>query len=100
MGGGQFNFGVVAAALVVAVSGVSPAIADERRQQLESLGQQYAGVELNSAQKQIKRRMVVWYEHNCRISRSKRINTGLSHMEDAHERRASEARTRNYAAGA
>jgi hypothetical protein len=74
MGGSQFNFGVVAAALVVAVSGVSPAIADERCQQLESLAQQYAGVELNSAQKKIKRHMVVWYEHNCRISRSAEAN--------------------------
>ena len=67
---GQYIFGIVAAALIFALFAASPAFADEHCHQLEALSQQYAGVELTSAQKQIKRRMIVWYERNCRSSRS------------------------------
>ena len=66
MGRRQLAFGIVGTVFWVAICAARPAIADERCQQLESLAQQYAGVELNPAQRQIKRRMVVWYENNCR----------------------------------
>ena len=39
--------------------------ADERCQQLEALNNQYAGVALTSAQKQLKRQLVAWYKQNC-----------------------------------
>jgi hypothetical protein len=34
-------------------------------ERLETLGNQYAGVELTSAQKQLKRKMVTWYSTHC-----------------------------------
>jgi hypothetical protein len=41
------------------------ALSAENCQRLEVLANQYAGVELTSAQKQLKRRMVAWYSTNC-----------------------------------
>jgi hypothetical protein len=32
---------------------------------LENLARQYAGVELTSPQKQLKRKLVAWYYKNC-----------------------------------
>jgi hypothetical protein len=46
------------------------ALADERCQQLEALNQQYAGVQLTSAQKQLKSKLVAWYKQNCSKTRS------------------------------
>ena len=70
----QYTFVIVAAASALAVSAAFPAFADVRCHQLEALSQQYAGVELTPAQKQMKWQMVVWYEHNCRTSRSAKAN--------------------------
>jgi hypothetical protein len=39
---------------------------DERCQQLQALRAQYAGVELTSDQKQMKVKLVVWYNSHCR----------------------------------
>ncbi|MGA8610642.1 MAG: hypothetical protein WB760_02790 [Xanthobacteraceae bacterium] len=39
--------------------------ADDRCQQLEALHAQYAGVELTSYQKQIKVKLVAWYNVHC-----------------------------------
>jgi hypothetical protein len=39
--------------------------ADERCRQLEQLNRQYAGVQLTSTQKHLKRQMVAWYKQNC-----------------------------------
>jgi hypothetical protein len=47
-----------------------PSFADERCSQLEMLSQQYAGVELSLTQRAIKRRLVVWYDRNCRVRRT------------------------------
>jgi len=46
------------------------ALADDRCLQLEALNQQYAGVQLTSAQKQLKSQLVAWYKQNCRPIRS------------------------------
>jgi hypothetical protein len=46
------------------------ALADDRCQQLEALNQQYAGVQLTSAQKHLKSQLVAWYKQNCRPTRS------------------------------
>jgi hypothetical protein len=67
---GEYTFAIVAAASASPLFAASPAFADEHCHQLEALSQQYAGVELTSAQKQIKRQMIVWYERNCRSSRA------------------------------
>jgi hypothetical protein len=45
-------------------------LADDRCQQLVALNQQYAGVQLTSAQKLLKSQLVAWYRQNCRSSRS------------------------------
>jgi hypothetical protein len=43
----------------------SVAFSGENCQRLEALAEQYAGVQLTSEQKQIKRQMVAWYSTNC-----------------------------------
>ena len=48
--------------------------ANEHCQQLEALSQQYANVELTFVQKQMRRRMVLWYSKNCRAQRSAERN--------------------------
>jgi hypothetical protein len=40
--------------------------ADARCQQLESLNAQYAGTELTTDQKKLKRKLVAWYYEHCR----------------------------------
>ena len=37
---------------------------------LESLARQYAGVQLTSYQQQVKRKLVAWYNDNCKRTRS------------------------------
>jgi hypothetical protein len=41
------------------------AFSGENCQRVEALAHQYAGVQLTSDQKQIKRQMVAWYSTNC-----------------------------------
>lgn len=41
-------------------------LADTRCQQLEALHRQYLGVTLTSTQQQLKRKLVAWYNANCR----------------------------------
>jgi hypothetical protein len=55
---------VFAAGLILALS-ANAAPGAESCEQLVSLSKQYAGVELTSAQKQLKRKMVAWYVINC-----------------------------------
>ena len=50
--------------------GSNAALADDRCQQLVALNQQYAGVQLTSAQKLLKSQLVAWYRQNCRSTRS------------------------------
>jgi len=45
-------------------------MADPRCQQLEALNRQYMGVSLTSQQQQLKRRLVAWYNANCRTRRA------------------------------
>jgi hypothetical protein len=66
--------GIVRAFLTVSVAAFLLAIprqsfANDNCQRLETLAQQYAGVELTAYQKQIKAKMVVWYGRNCRGGR-------------------------------
>lgn len=55
---------VLSAGLILAFSS-NAAFSAENCQQLEALANQYAGVELTSAQKQLKRKMAVWYSTHC-----------------------------------
>ena len=57
------------AGLFLAVASTA-VLADERCKQLEALNQQYAGVQLTNAQKQLKSQLVAWYRQNCRPTRS------------------------------
>ncbi len=54
----------LSAGLILALSS-NAALSSENCQRLEALANQYAGVELTSAQKQLKRKMVAWYATNC-----------------------------------
>ncbi len=58
------SYGVLPAGLILAMSG-NAARATENCERLEALSNQYANVELTSAQKQIKRKLVAWYTENC-----------------------------------
>jgi len=49
----------------ILASSSKPALSAENCERLEALASQYAGVELTSAQKQLKRKMVAWYATNC-----------------------------------
>lgn len=61
----------MAAGLPTLVSGTG-AWSNSNCRQLEDLARQYAGVKLTSDQQRIKRRLVAWYNDNCRPTRSAR----------------------------
>jgi hypothetical protein len=60
---------VVVAGLLIAVSGTG-ALSNENCRRLEDLARQYAGVKLTSEQQQLKRKLVAWYNDNCKRTRS------------------------------
>jgi hypothetical protein len=73
--GRSFNFLTLLALLgLVLCTGPTRSFASENCLQLETLSQQYAGVELTVYQKQIKRRLVAWYVKNCHGRRSAEAN--------------------------
>jgi hypothetical protein len=58
------------AGLLIATGG-SRALSNESQcRQLEDLARQYVGVKLNSHQQQLKRKMVAWYNGNCKRTRN------------------------------
>ena len=59
----------VAVSLSIAAS-ASAALSNDNCRYLEDLARQYAGVQLTSDQKQIKRKLVAWYNGNCKRTRS------------------------------
>jgi hypothetical protein len=61
---------VMAAGLPVVVSGTAALSNESNCRQLEDLARQYAGVKLNSQQQQMKRRLVAWYNSNCKRTQS------------------------------
>ena len=54
----------LSAGLILAFS-CNAALSAENCQRLEALANQYAGVELTGAQKQLKRKMATWYSTHC-----------------------------------
>lgn len=61
---------VFVASALIATSGTSALSNESNCRQLEDLARQYAGVRLTSQQQQIKRRLVAWYNGNCKRTRS------------------------------
>jgi hypothetical protein len=57
--------GAALSAGLILASSLSAALSPENCARLEGLANQYAGVELTSAQRQLKRKMVAWYAMNC-----------------------------------
>jgi len=60
---------VVTVGLLHASSG-SSALGNDNCRRLENLARQYAGVKLTSDQQKLKRRLVSWYNVNCKRTRS------------------------------
>ena len=61
---------VIAAGLLCATSGTAALSNESNCRRLEDLARQYAGVQLTSDQKQLKRRLVAWYNDNCKRTRT------------------------------
>jgi hypothetical protein len=61
---------VMAAGLLIATGGTGALSNESQCRQLEDLARQYAGVKLTSHQQQLKRKMVAWYNGNCKRTRS------------------------------
>jgi hypothetical protein len=58
------SLAALSAGLILAFSS-NAALSAESCGRLEALATQYAGVELTGTQKQLKRKMVVWYSTHC-----------------------------------
>ena len=61
---------LVAAGLLTAASGTGALSNEGNCRRLENLARQYAGVQLTSSQRQLKRKLVAWYNGNCKRTRS------------------------------
>ena len=61
--------------MIIAISGTSALSNESNCRQLEELARQYAGVRLTSQQHQIKRRLVAWYNGNCKQTRSAHVQS-------------------------
>jgi len=61
---------VMAAGLLIAMHGTAALSNESQCRQLEDLARQYAGVQLTSEQRQLKRKLVAWYNGNCKRMRN------------------------------
>lgn len=61
---------VIAVGVLTAANATTALTNQENCRRLEDLARQYAGVKLTSQQQQIKRRLVAWYNGNCKRTRS------------------------------
>jgi hypothetical protein len=66
----RMTVAVMAAGLLVATSGTVALSNEGSCRRLEDLARQYAGVQLTSEQKRLKRKLVAWYNDNCKRTRS------------------------------
>jgi hypothetical protein len=66
----DFLRSIIAGGLLVAMSGTGALSNESNCRRLEDLARQYVGVQLSSQQQQIKRRLVAWYNDNCKRGRS------------------------------
>jgi hypothetical protein len=61
---------VISIGLFIATSGTSALGNESSCRRLEVLSRQYAGVQLTNQQQHLKRKLVAWYNGNCRQTRS------------------------------
>ena len=61
---------LMAAGLLIATSNTGALSNESQCRQLEDLARQYAGVKLTSDQRQLKRKLVAWYNGNCKRMRN------------------------------
>ena len=57
---------VIAATLLTAMNGTTALANEHNCRRLENLAREYAGVQLTKPQQLLKRRLVAWYNSNCR----------------------------------
>jgi hypothetical protein len=62
---------VMAAGLLITTSGTAALSSEGQCRQLEDLARQYAGVKLTSDQQRLKRKLVSWYNDNCKAARTR-----------------------------
>jgi len=73
-----FVLPMIVAGLMIATSGTGALSNESNCRQLEDLARQYAGVQLTSYQQQIKRKLVAWYNDNCKRTRSAQVRRARS----------------------
>ena len=66
----RMTIAVMAAGLFIITSNTGALSNEGQCRQLEDLARQYAGVKLTSHQQQLKRKMVAWYNGNCKRTRN------------------------------
>lgn len=62
---------VMAAGLLITMSATGALSNEGNCRRLEDLARQYAGVRLTTDQQQLKRKLVAWYNENCRSARTR-----------------------------
>jgi hypothetical protein len=70
----RYCLGAICAGLFVSIASTASLAdpADSRCAQLEELNRQYMGVSLSSDQQALKRKLVAWYNANCKQRRASR----------------------------
>lgn len=67
----RYCLGALCAGLFLSLTSTASK-ADYRCQQLEELNKQYIGVSLTTDQQALKRKLVAWYNANCKMRRASR----------------------------
>ncbi len=67
----RYCLGALCAGLFLSLTSTA-SMADYRCQQLEELHKQYIGVSLTTDQQALKRKLVSWYNANCKMRRASR----------------------------
>ena len=67
----RYCLGALCAGLFLSLTSTA-SLADYRCKQLEELNQQYMGVSLTADQQALKRKLVAWYNANCKMRRASR----------------------------
>lgn len=73
---GRLTALVIASGLLIATSSTNALSNENNCRRLEDLAQQYAGVQLTSQQQRLKRKLVAWYNSNCKRTRSAEVQRG------------------------
>lgn len=68
----RYCLGALCAGLFLSIASTSSKADDYRCKQLEELHRQYLGVSLTTEQQALKRKLVAWYNTNCRQRRAAR----------------------------